>query len=204
MRICLRLLELLIIYVVIPLLFYLKYIPLHKLATLFLVFGYCLTVLLINRNFKRSSLSLVGFKGWLSLLFRVSIATLTILVLTYIVIPNYLFVLPYSSPMYWVAIFLFYPIWSVIPQELIYRSFFFERYKIIFRNEKVMVVASAALFAFLHIVFNNWIAVLGSFAIGLIWSFAYLRHQSLAVVTVEHAIVGIILFSVGLGNIFFT
>ena len=124
--------------------------------------------------------------------------------LTYIVIPNYLFVLPYSSPMYWVAIFLLYPIWSVIPQELIYRSFFFERYKIIFRNEKVMVVVSAALFAFLHIVFNNWIAVLGSFAIGLIWSFAYLRHRSLAAVTVEHAIVGIILFSVGLGNIFFT
>jgi len=60
--------------------------------------------------------------------------------------------------MYWLAIFLLYPLWSVVPQELIYRSFFFNRYKVLFRNEKVMAVASAAFFAFLHIVFNNWIA----------------------------------------------
>ena len=199
----LRLLELLVIYVAVPLLFYLKYIPLHRLLTLFLVFGYCLTVLLINRNFKWSSFSLVGFRGWISLLLRVSIATLIILALTYFIIPNYLFVLPYNKPMYWLAIFLLYPLWSVVPQELIYRSFFFNRYKVLFRNEKVMAVASAAFFAFLHIVFNNWIAVLCSFTIGSLWSFAYLRHRSLLAISVEHSIVGIILFVVGLG-IFFT
>jgi CAAX amino terminal protease family. len=105
--------------------------------------------------------------------------------------------------MYWVAVFFLYPIWSVIPQELIYRSFFFNRYKVLFRSERTMAIASAALFAFLHIVFNNWIAVLSSFAIGLFWSFAYMRHRSLAAISVEHAIVGIILFIVGLGNIFF-
>lgn len=198
----LRLLELLIIYLAIPLLFYLKYIPIHKLATLFLVFGYCLAILLINRNFKWSSFSLIGFKGWLGLLLRISIATVIILALTYFIIPNYLFVLPYTKPMYWLAIFFLYPIWSVIPQELIYRSFFFERYKVLFGNEKVMAVISAALFAFLHIVFHNWVAVLGSFVIGLIWSFAYIRHRSLLAVTVEHSIVGIILFTVGLGVFF--
>ncbi|WP_320054099.1 CPBP family intramembrane glutamic endopeptidase [uncultured Acetobacteroides sp.] len=203
MKACLRLLELLTIYVVIPLLFYFKYIPIHKLVTLSLVFGYCLAVLLINRNFKRSSLSFIGFKGWVGLLLRVLIATLTILALTYIIIPSYLFVLPYDKPMYWVAVFFLYPIWSVIPQEFIYRSFFFNRYKLLFRNEKVMAIASATLFAFLHIVFHNWIAVACSFCIGLLWSFAYLRHRSLAAISVEHAIVGIILFTVGLGNIFF-
>lgn len=203
MKFWLRLLELLVIYVAIPLLFYLNYIPLHKLLTLFLVFIYCLAVLLINRRVQKISFTFAGFKGWLQLLLRVSAAAVVIFALTYTIIPKYLFVLPSSSPTYWVAIFLLYPLWSVIPQELIYRSFFFDRYRVLFRNEKVMAVVSAALFAFLHIVFNNWVAVLATFAIGLFWSFAYLSHRSLAVISVEHAIVGIILFAIGLGNVFF-
>lgn len=202
MKVWLRLVELLTIYVAIPLLFYFKFIPMPKLATLFMVFGYCLTILLLNRKLKKRHLSFVGFRGWLGLILRVLFATAVILALTYIIIPKYLFVIPVNNPMYWVAIFFLYPIWSVIPQELIYRSFFFERYKLLFRKEKVMAVASAALFAFLHIVFNNWIAVLGSFVIGLFWSFAYLRHRSFAAVAVEHTIVGIILFIMGLGIYF--
>lgn len=202
MKVWLRLFELICLYVVLPLLFYFKYIPIHKLLTLSIVFVYCLVILLINHRVRIRDFGFRGFRGWVPILVRVVAATAIILILTYIIIPKYLFVLPLHRPMFWVAVLLLYPLWSVIPQELIYRSFFFERYRIIFRNDKVMAVASAALFAFLHIVFHNWIAVAGTFVIGLFWSFAYMRHRSFAAVTLEHSIVGIILFTIGLGVFF--
>ena len=52
-----------------------------------------------------------------------------------------------------------YPILSVYPQGVLYRAFFFQRYGVLFPGKWTMIFASAAAFAFLHIIFRNTLAV---------------------------------------------
>jgi len=96
-----------------------------------------------------------------------------------------------------------YPILSALPQEFIFCSFFFERYKKFFPNEKVMIVASAVVFAFAHVLFINWVAPVLSFIAGLIFAMTYAKTKSLALVTIEHGLYGNVLFLVGLGWYFY-
>jgi membrane protease YdiL (CAAX protease family) len=98
---------------------------------------------------------------------------------------------------------VFYPIWSAFTQELIYRPFFFHRYGKLFKNRTVGCVINGLLFGFLHIIFGNWIAVLGATIMGTIWAFSYTKHRSLMAVAIEHAIVGNFLYTIGLGQLFY-
>jgi membrane protease YdiL (CAAX protease family) len=66
-----------------------------------------------------------------------------------------------------------------------------------------MIVASAAAFAFLHIVFRNPLAPALTFAGGLLFAWRYAESGSLAVSSFEHALYGCWLFTVGLGGYFY-
>lgn len=103
----------------------------------------------------------------------------------------------------WAVVMIAYPLLSVYPQGLIYRAFFFERYALLFPNRWAMLVASAAAFAFLHIVFRNPLAVALTFGGGLLFAWRYAETGSLAVSSFEHALYGCWLFTVGLGQFFY-
>jgi len=92
---------------------------------------------------------------------------------------------------------------SVYPQGLLYRAFFFERYASLFPGKWVMVLASALAFAFLHIIFRNWLAVGLTFLGGLLFAMRYAETGSLATSSFEHALYGCWLFTVGLGQYFY-
>jgi len=96
-----------------------------------------------------------------------------------------------------------YPVLSVYPQGLLFRAFFFERYTDLFPGEWAMILASAAAFAFLHIIFRNWLAVALTFAGGLLFAMRYAETNSLATSSFEHALYGCWLFTVGLGQYFY-
>lgn len=66
-----------------------------------------------------------------------------------------------------------------------------------------MIVASAAAFAFLHIIFRNWLAVGLTFAGGLLFAARYAGTGSLATSSFEHALYGCWLFTIGLGQYFY-
>ena len=66
-----------------------------------------------------------------------------------------------------------------------------------------MIVASAAAFAFMHIIFRNWVAVGLTFAGGLLFAARYAGTNSLATSSFEHALYGCWLFTVGLGQYFY-
>ena len=66
-----------------------------------------------------------------------------------------------------------------------------------------MILASAAAFAFLHIIFRNGLAVALTFAGGLLFAARYAQTGSLAASTFEHALYGCWLFTVGLGQFFY-
>jgi membrane protease YdiL (CAAX protease family) len=110
---------------------------------------------------------------------------------------------PRQATALWAAIMILYPLLSVYPQEIIYRAFFFNRYKDIFRSERIIIFSSALAFGYAHIIFTNYIAVSLSFAGGLLFGENYRKNKSLALVSIEHALYGCWLFTIGLGWYFF-
>ncbi len=96
-----------------------------------------------------------------------------------------------------------YPLLSVVPQEIIFRPFFFRRFEPLFPRPWLMLAASAITFGFAHVLFQNWVAVLMCMAGGLIFAITYQRTRSLAVVWFEHALYGCFIFTIGLGTYFY-
>jgi membrane protease YdiL (CAAX protease family) len=78
-----------------------------------------------------------------------------------------------NNPVFWAIVMVAYPVLSVYPQGIIYRAFFFERYGAFFPSRWVMIVASAAAFAFMHLIFRNWLAVGLTFAGGMLFAWRY-------------------------------
>lgn len=99
---------------------------------------------------------------------------------------------------------VFYPLLSALPQEFIFCSFFFERYKPLFGTGAKMIAASAITFAYAHILYINPVAPVLSLLGGIIFAQTYARHRSLALVTIEHGLYGASLFLVGLGWYFYS
>ena len=107
------------------------------------------------------------------------------------------------QPAFWALVMVLYPILSVYPQGLLYRAFLFHRYSALFPARWSMILASASAFAFMHLIFRSWIAVVLTFGGGLLFAFRYDQTGSLAVSGVEHALYGCWLFTVGLGQYFY-
>jgi hypothetical protein len=108
-----------------------------------------------------------------------------------------------QNPALWAVVMVLYPVLSVYPQGLLYRAFFFERYGELFPAKWTMIAASAAAFAFVHIIFRNGLAVGLTAAGGLLFAARYAETGSLATSSFEHALYGCWLFTVGLGQYFY-
>lgn len=115
-----------------------------------------------------------------------------------------LFGMPRSNTGLYIAIMLLYPLFSVYPQELIYRAFFFHRYGVLFRTPGAMIAASALAFGLAHLIFENVLAVALSAIGGALFAWTYHRSKALSACWLEHALYGDWLFTVGLGWYFFT
>ena len=107
------------------------------------------------------------------------------------------------QPAFWALVMAAYPVLSVYPQGVLYRAFFFERYAPLFPGRWAMIVASAAAFGFLHIIFRNPLAPALTLAGGLLFAWRYAETGSLATSSLEHALYGCWLFTVGLGRYFY-
>jgi membrane protease YdiL (CAAX protease family) len=116
--------------------------------------------------------------------------------------PSALFFLLGHHTGIWLLIMIGYPVLSVFPQELIYRAFFFERYRPLFGRGVGMIAASAAVFGFGHVVFHNWISVALTFLGGWLFGVTYRRTSSLLMVSAEHALYGCAIFTIGYGEFF--
>ncbi|MFF5085540.1 CPBP family intramembrane glutamic endopeptidase [Actinoplanes sp. NPDC000266] len=110
--------------------------------------------------------------------------------------PGNLLILPREQPWLWLAICIGYPLLSVYPQELLYRGFLMHRYP-------YGPAASAVAFGFVHLLFGNILAVAATLAGGWLFARRYQRTGSLLVVSVEHALYGITIFTIGLGRFFY-
>jgi membrane protease YdiL (CAAX protease family) len=108
-----------------------------------------------------------------------------------------------EKPRIWALVLVLYPVLSVYPQGLVFRAFFLHRYAVLFPGTWMLIVASAAAFGFMHIIFRNPLAVGLTFVGGLLFAWRYEVTGSLMASNVEHALYGCWLFTVGLGQYFY-
>lgn len=195
--------ELIAIYVGLPALVYL-WPPQSLFPLLWVLALICAMVLFRDRSFKRGTLwsftPIISFRSFLIQVLGVFIFST---VLLYMIAPELLFSLVRYDPMLWLAVMLLYPLLSVYPQELIYRSFFFHRYRRLIPHPSLMIGLNALLFGYIHIIFHNWMAVLLTTLGGLYFAILYQRSRSLLFVSVVHALYGNLLFTLGLGSYFY-
>jgi len=138
------------------------------------------------------------------ILIRWLLASIGMLLFIILYDPEKLFGIFYYRPELVIVIFFFYPLFSALPQELIFCSFFFRRYQPLFGSGEKMMVASAMVFAYAHLLYINPIAPTLSLLGGLIFASTYLKTKSLALVTIEHGLYGNSLFIIGLGYYFYS
>ena len=132
-----------------------------------------------------------------------------LLISTYVLIfePQSLFRLPKEHFSLWLLIILLYPIFSVLPQELIYRVYIFEVHKNLLTPPLLALLVSALLFAWVHIVFAGWFAVAACALAGLALGFNYHSNRTkkgaIWPLILEHSLYGQIIFTLGLGEYFY-
>jgi len=137
------------------------------------------------------------------ILIRWFFASIGMLLFLYLYDADKIFGLIEDRPKIIPLLLLLYPILSALPQEFIFCSFFFERYRILFGTGHKMLIASAVVFAYAHLLYINPVAPMLSLLGGLIFASTYLKTRSLALVTIEHSLYGNVLFLIGLGYYFY-
>jgi CAAX protease family protein len=111
--------------------------------------------------------------------------------------------LPLTRPQLWLVILVVYPLVSAVPQEIIYRVLFFERYGALFPDPRVGIALNAACFGLAHLFYANWLAVVLTTGGGAVFAWAYVSQRSFVLACVLHAIGGLIIFTSGLGVYFY-
>ena len=112
---------------------------------------------------------------------------------------------PRNRPQTYQRIMLLYPLMSVIAQEMVYRTFFFHRYGLLFgRAWWLAILFNGVLFGIGHIVIGTPLAIYGTMAVGALFAWRYAITRSFWAVFIEHTLWGWLVFTVGLGRYFFT
>lgn len=120
-------------------------------------------------------------------------------------LPHRFLHLPMNVPVVWIAVMILYPLLSVVPQELVYRTFFFHRYGPLFGDARwFAIVVNGLLFGLAHIIFGNLISIVLSTFLGVLLAWRYDATRSFWAVWLEHSLYGCLIFTVGLGQYFFT
>ena len=113
-----------------------------------------------------------------------------------------LFNLPRANIWIYLALCIFYPVFSAYGQEIIYRTFLVRRYSAIFPRSWQFVLVSAVSFSFLHIVYYDPVSMILTFMGGIYFALVYWQTRSVLFTSVLHGIFGIMIFGVGLGQYF--
>ncbi|MGK0371590.1 MAG: membrane protease YdiL (CAAX protease family) [Glaciecola sp.] len=142
---------------------------------------------------------------WKELWPRVAIKFIIFALLTsvfvYLQMPDSLFVVVIKDPLLWLTVCLFYCFVSVLPQEFLYRSFFFKRYNGLVASASGFILLNAIVFCAAHLMFHNWIVLLITFLGGFLFAFTYHKSRSYWLVSAEHSFYGLWIFTLGMGEI---
>lgn len=162
----------------------------------------CGLLLMVDRTFDRRQLWNAG-KVWTGLP-RVLLIWAVAMGALYAIVrwsdPAALFRFPRENPTTWALVMVLYPLLSVLPQNLVYRPFIMHRYRRLFGEEWGSIWASAVAFSWAHIIFQNIPALMLTAVGGLLFAVTYQRSRSMLLCSIEHALYGCGIFTLGLGS----
>ncbi len=196
------LLEFLLIFVVSPISFTFSYPIFLKLAVGILGFLYIIRVLWQNKySFFKKCFTHYTNRVGLQFLFNFIVLGIVSLLYLYSTDPDSLFNVVRKKPKMWITFIGVYTFLSVIPQELIYRSFYFNRYQKLINNKHLLLFMNAIVFSLGHIFFMSPLVLGITFVGGWVFAYTYTNTKSLLLVSIEHAIYGCWLYTVGFGEL---
>lgn len=200
--------ELIFLFYLIPIaLYFVRHYLVFKIIPLLLIVTLCcLVCLLRSRDFDRRRFWETG-----GLFFHLKRIVLTFIIpASFFCIGIYLFLnnrflsFPKSHPFIWLILILLYPILAAYPQEIVFRGFFFHRYRQLITNPTAMILANSISFGLAHMVYANAVAPTLSAVGGLIFAYRYVKSDSLLIVGIEHALWGNFLFTIGIDRYFYS
>lgn len=180
-------------------------IPLFKIFPW--VFAVFVIVLTLDRGFSwREALSRgISLKALASILGIFAVAAPLLTLFAWHDSPNRFLAFPRYAQDVWLLVMVLYPLLSVTTQEIMFRLFFFGRYRALFGSDaQAAIVLNAALFTFAHIAFLNLTTLVISFLGGLLFAWRYENTRSFWAVALEHSLYGNLIFTLGLGRYFYT
>lgn len=191
---CLLLLFLLFVYVGLPILILMGVIP----------FDYKFYVLTIGAILVYVAARIFGLKndaiGITNQHTKLSIVSVLPVTIVFVLSGIAIWALGYSriSPDETWGFYLFYIFISSPVQEFLYRGAlpaFLEEWRV---GNKLVCIISTFLYSFVHIIYKDWLTLLLTFGIGLIWFFCYRKSKNLLGVSVSHAILGAVTIIAGI------
>ena len=189
------------LFIIVPVSFIFNYTIWLKLCMGALGFIYVVYVLLKVEHAKfKLSKSINWLVFWKQTLIKFIVIALFTTLLVHFTDSSLLFHIVLNKPLLWTFILFVYSFLSVYPQELIYRTLYFKRYKDIFKNKYLRIFINALVFSLGHLFFRNYLVLVLTFIGGLLFAATYYKTQSTLLVSIEHAIYGCWLYTVGMGG----
>lgn len=194
-------LELFFLFILLPISFLIDSHFLFKVIPTILGFIYILFFL------KRKNLLKLKFPDkdhwktfWRETIIKFAIVVLVTGLYVFLIAPDTLFSIVIKKPGLWIIILFVYTFLSVWPQEIIYRTFFFERYKEWVNNKWLFIFINAILFSLAHLFLRSFLVQTITFIGGVLFAYTYQKTKSTTLASIEHAIYGNWLFTVGMGE----
>ena len=196
-------LEIFLLFVLTPIVLTLPITIVLKISYVLLGFLYISWMSFKTRGYNKEKASIkLSRKVVFSISFRFIIIALATITFLYFYDKALLFDVVLNKPMLWLKFSGIYIVFSVIPQELIYRTFFVKRYQGLLKNKTVFILVNSVLFSFAHIWFQSWIVLSFTFIGSILFISTYLKTKSTWVVILEHSLYGVWLYTVGYGALF--
>lgn len=195
-----KVLELVILFVCIPIALTLDFNIAYKLALVFSGVIYCIWISIHLKLIAKKSLISLDIKtNLIRIIITFGLVSLSSFAFMYLLHPEDLFIVVNKAPVLWATILLVYAVLSVYPQELLYRTFYFNRYADVF-EKKYLNLINIIIFPIAHLMFNNSLVLLVTLIGGVLFTMSYIRHRSVLLTSIEHALYGNVLFTVGMGE----
>lgn len=96
--------------------------------------------------------------------------------------------------------FIFYIFISCPIQEFLYRGALNAIFEKLELKPPFIILISSLLYSYVHIIYLDFLTLILTFAIGLIWHYEYRKTNNLFGVTVSHIVLGILTILIGLIN----
>lgn len=181
-------------YLVIPLLIFFGIIAFEYKFIVLVVYGILSYTILRLNGVDKAKLGLT-VENWQSSLLSVVGLTLLFVVLALLA---YRFGYARFQPTETVLFYLFYVFISSPVQEFLYRGVTTYFGKSFGLSVWLIVLISSMLYSLVHIIYKDWILVVATFGLGVIWHRVYLKTNSLVGVMFSHSVFGALTIFLGL------